>query len=267
MSIDQEPVQLPEVLVNILDKLPYSVQIYAYDGLLLYVNSSWEAMWHASADTVVGKFNPFEVDRFEDMGVREFLLKTREGGLVQFPDWEFDPANFGQPGRKRWVRSHSFLLELDSTEKPVIVIFNLDIGDQIDIEHQLTQNIEKLKEAQHLLVLRERLGAIGQLASGIAHDFNNILAIILLEAQLVSRSQSLDAGIKKRIEAIIDQSERGARLIRQILDFSRSSISRKEPIEINKWLEDFITLARRTLPTTIEIHSDLLSETLFIDCQ
>jgi signal transduction histidine kinase len=43
----------------------------------------------------------------------------------------------------------------------------------------LESTLDELRDAQHQLVQRERLGALGSMVTGVAHDFNNSLALIL----------------------------------------------------------------------------------------
>ena len=52
---------------------------------------------------------------------------------------------------------------------------------------QLADALEKLRETQEHVIQRERLHALGRMASGIAHDFNNALAPILGFSELLLR--------------------------------------------------------------------------------
>lgn len=130
---------------------------------------------------------------------------------------------------------------------------------------RLRQAIDALDMAQKQLVLQERLSAVGQLSAGIAHDFNNILAIILLQAQLLLRQGEFSEKEKARVETIIEQSERGAYLIQQILDFSRKSVVRMETIHLNEWLVEFVELLRRTLPEWMEIELEVTERPFCIE--
>ena len=48
-----------------------------------------------------------------------------------------------------------------------------------DSKRQLEGTIAELQQAQHQILLQERLRGLGQMASGIAHDFNNALSPII----------------------------------------------------------------------------------------
>jgi CheY-like chemotaxis protein len=75
-----------------------------------------------------------------------------------------------------------------------------------------------------------RLDAIGQITTGVAHDFNNLLSVVLTNARLLSRTvQGPDD--QEGIELIRTAADRGAKLIAQLLAFSRQQ--RLEPLEVD----------------------------------
>lgn len=126
------------------------------------------------------------------------------------------------------------------------------------------RDITARKESETRLQAQERLAAIGRLAAGIAHDFNNLLTVIQGYAehlQLESREGRLDPEeVQRTLEKIRDQSQRAARLIRQILDFARQSPSAKQPLDLRPYLKETVKMIRRTFPETIDIHLDFEGE-------
>lgn len=77
-----------------------------------------------------------------------------------------------------------------------------------------------------------KMEAIGQLAGGIAHDFSNILSAIMgfarfLEEDLPAGSQ--EQGFARRILAA---SERGKRLVDQVLDFAMAKTASQDQVEL-----------------------------------
>lgn len=111
----------------------------------------------------------------------------------------------------------------------------------------------KLKERIHS---QEKLAAVGQLAAGIAHDFNNILTGIIGFADMLLADSVLNDVDREMIEAILESGQRAAQLIRQILDFSRKSISEMKPIDLMPFLTEFSRFIRRTIPENIHISID-----------
>jgi two-component system, cell cycle sensor histidine kinase and response regulator CckA len=100
---------------------------------------------------------------------------------------------------------------------------------------------------------QERLAAVGQLAAGIAHDFNNLMSIILLYTQLVNKSPELTDRNRERLATIGQQAEHAARMIQQILDFSRRSVMERQPLDLHSIIEKQVDLLQHTLPEHIAI--------------
>ncbi len=100
---------------------------------------------------------------------------------------------------------------------------------------------------------QDRLATVGQLAAGIAHDFNNILAGIVLYSQMSLRMPDLSPQLRDRLNVITDQAHRAADLINQILDFSRSTVLDRLPLDLVPLLKEQVKLWERTLPESIQV--------------
>ena len=109
------------------------------------------------------------------------------------------------------------------------------------------------REAQSRIQMQERLATVGQLAAGIAHDFNNILAAIVVYADLLKRDPNMLSASQERLSIIQQQVHRAASLIRQILDFSRSSVMEQSLLDLLPFVKELDNLLRRVLPETIQI--------------
>jgi len=118
---------------------------------------------------------------------------------------------------------------------------------------RLAQTLDQLTNTQEQLLRQERLAAVGQLAAGIAHDFNNILASIMLYADMASRDMHLSKVLRERMETIVRQTERGAALVQQILDFARKSIVDLRPLDLSDFIKETVALLERTLPENIRV--------------
>ncbi|MBN1318038.1 MAG: response regulator, partial [Anaerolineales bacterium] len=100
---------------------------------------------------------------------------------------------------------------------------------------------------------QERLAAVGQMAAGIAHDFNNIMAVIVLYTQMLQRSSELGPRSMERLNTINEQAEHATDLIQQILDFSRRSLLKRQPLDLEPFIREQVRIFERTLPESIEI--------------
>lgn len=153
----------------------------------------------------------------------------------------------------------------DETGLPIRVIGTVqDVTEQRQAVHalnasneQLNQTLTALQAAQATIVERERLAAIGQLSTGIAHDFNNILTGMMGFAELLQYQPDLLPESRQKITYILDQGQRAAHLIRQILDFSRTSIRWPKPLNLPHVLREHIAFLRRTIPEDIDIQVDI----------
>jgi signal transduction histidine kinase/CheY-like chemotaxis protein/diadenosine tetraphosphatase ApaH/serine/threonine PP2A family protein phosphatase len=117
----------------------------------------------------------------------------------------------------------------------------------------ITRNIrleESLRESQ-------KLRAVGELASGVAHDFNNLLAAIMGFSELVTYEEPENQAIRRHVGGITEASSRGAKLVRQLLTFSRQQRLDSEDMDISSVVSDFSSLLRRLLDRNIEIICDL----------
>jgi len=121
----------------------------------------------------------------------------------------------------------------------------------------VVDDVTEEREAQRRIEQQERLATIGQLAGGIAHDFNNLLTSIIGFAQLGLMKLGTAHPLRKDLEIIISQGQRASELIRQILDFSRRSITEKKPLNLSSFLKETMKLLRRTLPENILIHWEI----------
>jgi PAS domain S-box-containing protein len=127
-------------------------------------------------------------------------------------------------------------------------------GYLLDITLQRESEQERLRMQRELERAR-RMEALGQLTGGVAHEFNNMLAIImghagLLRARLGSAAEPRLAGCLDHIE---QAGSRAKDLILQMLTFSRPQENRPQRIALKPAVQESITLARGSLPSSIEI--------------
>jgi signal transduction histidine kinase/CheY-like chemotaxis protein len=113
-----------------------------------------------------------------------------------------------------------------------------------NLEVQVAQRTQELRESQAALLHAQRLDALGQMSGGVAHDFNNLLTIVSTSARALRPTvPSSHAGDLDAIDAAVD---RAAGLTRQLLAFAR-----KQPVMTR--LVDVDDLLARAEPLLIRL--------------
>ncbi len=110
------------------------------------------------------------------------------------------------------------------------------------------------KQASKALAQSQRLDAIGQLTAGIAHDFNNLLTAIIANLELLARPRPADPDRQQRLIAGAQAAAgRGAKLIGQLLAFSRQQRIAVEAVDVNATIEHMRSLLRGTIGGATEV--------------
>jgi len=116
--------------------------------------------------------------------------------------------------------------------------------------------VQDLKQA---LQQAQELEAVGRLAGGVAHDFNNLLTVITGSAELIRRGHvQSEEDLNELLDEIIQTSQRGADLTRQLLAFSRKQLLRNEVIDVGRDIQGMANMLQRL--ATSEVRLEIESE-------
>lgn len=126
------------------------------------------------------------------------------------------------------------------------------------------QDISASRQLEAQLRHSQRLEAAGQLAGGIAHDFNNILAATLMYLGLVQSDPGFTPAMKASLQELQGEVHRGARLIRQLLLFSRQQMPRAKPLDLAQLLADMLQSLRPMVGEGVELVLDSGSQPAWI---
>ncbi len=94
-----------------------------------------------------------------------------------------------------------------------------------------TEVLARIKTVEHLRHA-DRLSTVGKLASGIAHEMGTPLAVVSGRAKMIERGEVTGADSTSSARVIVDQAERMAKIIRQLLDFARRRGPQKAPCDL-----------------------------------
>ncbi|MCF6191547.1 MAG: ATP-binding protein [Candidatus Hydrothermae bacterium] len=119
----------------------------------------------------------------------------------------------------------------------------------------VSRDVTEERQRQARALAQERLAAMGMLAAGIAHDFNNLLTPIVGYTELLLRERDLDPDAQSQaLQVILEQAREAGRLVRQMLEFSRSSSSReRRALPLVPFLKEWVKLLRHSFPERIRI--------------
>jgi two-component system NtrC family sensor kinase len=136
------------------------------------------------------------------------------------------------------------------------------------LESKVEERTEELNRMQSQLVRSEKLASLGELVAGIAHEINNPLTGILMFSSLVLDDARLHDALKGDIATVVRETERCAKIVRGLLDFSRRSMPEKTWASLNEIMVQAIELVRHHAlfhDVTIETAYTLNLPDIFID--
>ena len=106
-----------------------------------------------------------------------------------------------------------------------------------------------------------QMAAIGELAAGVAHEVNNPITGIINFAQLLLDDSEKDSLQAELLDRIVNEGERIALIIKNLLSFARESENSSEPLELVQVIEDSLSLVQHQFKKDgIKITTDFSSE-------
>jgi len=236
-------------LATAIEQAAEAVMITDTQGTLQYVNPAFEKVTGYRRKEAIGR-NP----RFLKSGKHnaEFYQRLR-ATLTRGEVWQ---------GHFIDKRKDGTLYTAEATISPVrdpagriinYVAVLRDVTREAQLEAQLRQS--------------QKLEAIGQLAGGVAHDFNNILAVILMQTELLLTQGDVAESVRDGIQQIRAAAERAANLTRQLLAFSRRQVMQPRDLDLNEVVTNLAKMLQRIIgedvrlelhlhPTPLMTHAD-----------
>jgi len=124
----------------------------------------------------------------------------------------------------------------------------------------------RLQETQEALVRREKLAVLGQLASGVGHELRNPLGVMSNAVYYLDAVQpDAPEDVRKYLGTLREQISLSAKIVNDLLDFSRITPAERLPIPLEHIAEtqlrrlsppERITVIREFPPTLPLVHVD-----------
>src|SRR4029077_3831586 len=108
-------------------------------------------------------------------------------------------------------------------------------------------DVTELKRLEEQLIQAEKLAAMGQMLAGVAHELNNPLTAILGVTEMLRDSGDLQENTKRQLELTHRQARRAARIVQNLLEFSRPAAPQKRPVDVNSLIERTLQLQDHSL--------------------
>ncbi len=108
------------------------------------------------------------------------------------------------------------------------------------------QDLTKIKEMEDDIKKKEKLAMVGELAAGMAHEIRNPLASLSGSMQILRGESTLSGENKKLLEIALRETEKLNRIISDFLTYARPTPLNKKRCDINRLLNDAVTLLRNS---------------------
>ena len=128
---------------------------------------------------------------------------------------------------------------------------------------ELKQTHKKLQTVQQQLIQQEKLASLGQLTAGIAHEIQNPLNFVSNFSELsvemvdeIAHAKTDDERtkyfeeLKTNLKKISYHSKRADSIVKSMLEHSRSGKSELQPVDLNKFCEEYLNLAYHGMRAT-----------------
>lgn len=174
---------------------------------------------------------------------------------------------FARDGRTVWVHGEARVVRDEQGQAQFIQGVAFDITEIKEAE-------ARLREAQEALVRSEKLAAIGRLAASVGHELRNPLAAIrnawfYLEKRVRGAGlDQADARVAQFAEVIPTEIERCAKIIGELLDFSRERPLYRAPCPVPELVAsalDVIVKPSTAIRVSIDVPEELPIPNLDLD--
>ena len=223
---------------QMMNNYPAIICIRDVGGHLKFVNQHFESLFNVQREEVMGKtladVLPDEVAC--KMALNDEYVLNVQHSLQFEEEVEMD-------GQIRNYLSIRFPLFDDENKIYAICGISTDITEHKKQEEQLRRS--------------QKMDALGKLTGGVAHDYNNMLGVVMGYAEILKNQLSENEKHKNYAQKILHAGERGAKLTKKLLAFSRKQKTLADAVNINALLLEERDMLEKVITARITLTLDL----------
>ena len=213
----------------------------------LSANPHLKTIFGYPLETAESLVQPFDISRFVDLQARTLFIERldREGQVTDHllrlrrvdggPIWVEVSASATYAPVRRGVTS----VAPGVADPPAAATLHVealirDVSERKKLDDQS-------RDGRYQLLQAEKMAALGQTISGVAHELNNPLATILSWAERLAE-RNVDDKTRQGLEVILAESERAARIVRNLLTFARKRQTTRAMVDLNQVVRETLAL-------------------------
>lgn len=212
-------------LAEVVEQSFNAIVLTDCDGVIEYVNSSFEKISGFSSQEAVGR--TLSITKSEQLSPSYYQEMWET--LLQGKSWKGAFINKAKDGH---------LYEVEQTILPIFSKNSKKVIGYIAIQQDVTERNRIQKQDDHA----QRLESLGVLAGGIAHDFNNLLTAIMGNASLAMRHLKDPEACENKLNNILHASESAANLCKQMLAYSGKGQFMMHPMNVSEVIQKILQL-------------------------
>jgi PAS domain S-box-containing protein len=234
----EEYERLKEFSENIVESIHVGILAADLDGRVESWNPQMERLTGIGRDEAVGR----NLQELLETDLYEELVRAGAGDgihdIYKFAMRSAGRRDVAEPREAHVTRDATVniavapLISKEGSHIGRLIIFD-DVTDRAEMERRLVQT--------------DKLSSIGLLAAGVAHEVNTPLAVISTYAQMLAKQIAGDAEKAPLLEKIAKQTFRASEIVNSLLNFSRTSTTEYAGVDLNKVLNETLTLIEHQL--------------------
>src|SRR6266850_1721386 len=230
-SLEQKALEiarLKDFSENIVESLNVGVLAVDLDGIVESWNTRMEQLFGVSRQEAVGR------------QVSSLLPEELAREIVARGDAEQITGIY-----KQRLQHQGKSLTLNVSITPLVSKSSERIGRLL-----LFDDVTQRERMEEQMSQTEKLTSLGLLAAGVAHEVNTPLAVISNYIQMLAKQMPEGDPRQSIIDKIVKQTFRASEIVNNLLNFSRTGAAEAADIDVNRVVEETLSLVAHPLKTS-----------------